>query len=404
MIDSPAARRPAAPDPARLLPVAIATLACLGIGFMGHARNRLADAVSLPLWDAPAVPATTLAVALVGLVALAFGPVDDDRDGTRRDRAGHDRLIPAATLALALALAGAALVAAGTFAHALVEPGRPAQRQTLGPAFWIVLGCAGAIAADALRRLRWGAARRAGLLAALAAGLVALAASGLFRDLSLTRELLGHQRAFGRELARHVELVVATLVLAPVACAPLLWLVRRRVGARGPVFAVLGLLQTVPSIALFGLLVGPLEALAARVPTLKAWGLSGLGVAPALVALVLYAAFPLVRMGDAAFAAVPTAVTEAAVGLGFGRRRRFWAVDLPLAAPVLVAGLRVVTLQTIGLATVAALIGGGGLGTFVFAGIGQYALDLVLLGAIPIVLLALAADGGFRLVLAALGG
>ncbi len=393
MIDP--ARRLVAPDPVRLLPVIVATLACLVTGFVGHARNRLADGVSLPLWDAPPGPAALLAAILAGLAALALV-----------GGSGRDRLVPAATLAsvtlaLSLALAGAALVAAGTFAHALVEPGRPAQRQTLGPAFWIVLGCAGTIAADALRSLRWGAARRIGLLALVVAGLAALAASGLFGDLSLTRELVGHREAFGRELARHVELVVATLVLAPVACAPLLWLVRRRAGSRAPVFAVLGLLQTVPSIALFGLLVGPLEALAAAVPTLKAWGVSGLGVAPTLIALVLYAAFPLVRMGDAAFAAVPAAVGDAADGLGFGRRRRFWAVDLPLAAPVLLAGLRVVTLQTIGLATVAALIGGGGLGTFVFAGIGQYALDLVLLGAIPIVLLALAADGGFRLALAA---
>ncbi len=378
--------RPPVHDPVRLALTAGATLACLGTGFMSHARNRLADGASLPVWAAPAPPVTVLAVALAGLVALAFVP------GSKR----RDRL----ALAVSVTLAGAALVAAGTFAHALIEPGRPAQRQTLGPAFWVVLGCAGLSAADALHGLRWGGAARTGLLAFVVAVLAALAASGLFHDLSLTRELVSHRAPFLGELARHVELVAATVLLAMIACAPLVWLVRRRAPARGSVFAVLGLLQTIPSIALFGLLVAPLEALAARFPTLAAWGVSGLGVAPALVALVVYAAFPLVRMGDAAFAAVPAAVGDAAAGLGFGRRRRFWAVDLPLAAPVLLAGLRIVTLQTIGLATVAALIGGGGLGTFVFAGIGQYALDLVLVGAIPIVLLALAADGAFRLALA----
>ncbi len=94
-------------------------------------------------------------------------------------------------------------------------------------------------------------------------------------------------------------------------------------------------------------------------------------------------------------------MADAAAGLGFDRRRQFFAVDLPLALPVLVSGLRVVTLQAIGLATVAALIGGGGLGTFIFEGIGEYALDLVLVGALPVILLALLADFGFRILQAA---
>ncbi len=106
-------------------------------------------------------------------------------------------------------------------------------------------------------------------------------------------------------------------------------------------------------------------------------------------------------MSDAAFAAVPPEVSDAATGLGFDRRRRVLAVDMPLALPVLLSGFRVVALQAIGLATVAALIGGGGLGTFIFEGIGEYALDLVLVGAIPVVLLALITDFGFRVALSA---
>ena len=94
-------------------------------------------------------------------------------------------------------------------------------------------------------------------------------------------------------------------------------------------------------------------------------------------------------------------VKDAAAGLGFNRRQRLFAVELPLASPALISGLRVVVIQAIGLATVAALIGAGGLGVFVFQGIGQYALDLVLLGAIPVILLALAADLFFQVLLAA---
>ena len=92
-------------------------------------------------------------------------------------------------------------------------------------------------------------------------------------------------------------------------------------------------------------------------------------------------------------------VKDAAAAIGFGRRRMFIEVELPLALPALVSGLRVVTIQAIGLASVAALIGAGGLGTFIFQGIGQYALDLVLVGAIPVILLALLANFIFEMLL-----
>jgi len=90
--------------------------------------------------------------------------------------------------------------------------------------------------------------------------------------------------------------------------------------------------------------------------------------------------------------AVDPAVIEAARGMGLAPGQIFWRVELPLALPVFLAGVRIVLVQTIGLAVVAALIGAGGLGTFVFQGIGQYATDLVLLGAVPTIVLALAAD------------
>ena len=224
---------------------------------------------------------------------------------------------------------------------------------------------------------------------------------GFFDALSLARELASHRTMFLSALLRHLTLVGAALLLSLAACAPLVLLVRQGPRQSAWVYGMLGLVQTVPSIALFGLLIAPLTFLSGHVAVLKTIGVSGLGATPALIALVLYAAFPMVRMSDAAFSAVAPEVADAATGLGFDRRARFLAVDLPLALPVLVSGLRVVTLQAIGLATVAALIGGGGLGTFIFEGIGQYALDLVLVGAIPVVLLALAADFIFRILQAA---
>jgi osmoprotectant transport system permease protein len=136
----------------------------------------------------------------------------------------------------------------------------------------------------------------------------------------------------------------------------------------------------------------PLSALATAVPRLAALGVGGVGPAPAVVALVLYALLPIVRNTAAGLAGVDRAVIDAARGMGLTRHQLFWQIELPLALPVLLAGLRIVVVQTIGLAVVAALIGAGGLGTFVFEGLGQYALDLVLLGALPAIFLALAAD------------
>jgi osmoprotectant transport system permease protein len=115
-------------------------------------------------------------------------------------------------------------------------------------------------------------------------------------------------------------------------------------------------------------------------------------VTPAIIALVLYSLLPVVRSTAVGLTGVDSGAVDAARGMGLGRRQIFWHVELPLALPVLLAGLRVVTVQAIGLAVVAALIGAGGLGTFVWEGLGQYAVDLVLLGALPAIFLALGAD------------
>ncbi|HEX3885164.1 MAG TPA: ABC transporter permease, partial [Stellaceae bacterium] len=166
----------------------------------------------------------------------------------------------------------------------------------------------------------------------------------------------------------------------------------RRERWRGPVFATLNLLQTVPSIALFALLIAPLSAL----------GLGGIGPVPAVIALVLYALLPVARNTATGLGGIDPAVADAARGMGMTGRQILWRVEMPLAAPVLLAGLRIVTVQTIGLTVVAALIGAGGLGSFVFEGLGEDAADLVLLGALPAILLALAADFVLQLAATAL--
>ena len=269
---------------------------------------------------------------------------------------------------------------------------KPAVRISLGTGFWMLSGCAALAVVDALQRLGAGTALR--LLAAgiILAGVCGLAVAGIFDALSIAREYASRRLLFFDALSRHVALVMGSVSLAVVIGFPLGVAAARSPRLRGPLFAALNLLQTIPSIALFGLLIVPLSALAAAVPSLAAIGVGGIGVAPAIVALVLYALLPVVRNTAVGLAGVDSRVIEAGRGMGLTSRQIFRQVELPLALPVLLAGLRIVIVQAIGLAVVAALIGAGGLGTFVFEGLGQYAVDLVLLGALPAIFLALAAD------------
>jgi osmoprotectant transport system permease protein len=150
-------------------------------------------------------------------------------------------------------------------------------------------------------------------------------------------------------------------------------------------------------------LIGPLSWLGTRVP-----GVSGVGVAPAIIALVLYSLLPIVRNTVEGLDGVPSDVRTAARGTGMSPVQTFLQVEAALALPVLLSGLRVTAVQAVGLAAVSALIGAGGLGAIIFQGLFADALDLVLLGALPVIALAVVADLVFRLLTAwsraALGG
>jgi osmoprotectant transport system permease protein len=186
---------------------------------------------------------------------------------------------------------------------------------------------------------------------------------------------------------------------APPCCRRRCWayLARRRPALGAGLFPLLNIVQTIPSIALFGLLIAPLSALAAMFPLLGTLGIGGVGVLPAVIALVLYSLLPITRNTAEGLAGVAPAALEAGRGLGMSQRQLLWRVEVPLALPVILSGLRTAAIQAVGLAAVAALIGAGGLGAIMFQGLFADALDLVLLGVIPIVLLALAVDWLFRI-------
>jgi osmoprotectant transport system permease protein len=355
-------------------------------GFLHYAPNRLAKGIAYPLSQAPTSAVSATMAGLGGLVLLSF--------------VRPKKLWSGATVLAAVLILWGSMAGGGQFAALLVKSGPPAARASLGPAFWTLGGVAIFAIVDAVQKGSLGLFARMCIGAALCVSVLLIAATGDLDKLSIARELSNNRGVFVSELLRHLGLVCAALFFALIIGVPLTVLVLRKKAAAGFVFASLGVLQTIPSIALFGVLIAPMSRLSEQLPFLHSLGIGGTGPAPAVVALTLYSLLPLVRSFHTGFSEVAAEVKEAAAAIGFGWRRAFIEVELPLALPALLSGLRVVTIQAIGLATVAALIGAGGLGTFIFQGIGQYALDLVLVGAIPVILLALLTNFIFEMLLA----
>ena len=176
----------------------------------------------------------------------------------------------------------------------------------------------------------------------------------------------------------HLVLVSVSMALALAIGLPLGIAMTRRKGLRRPILTFANLMQTLPSIALFGFLIG--------IPFI------GLGARNAIVALVLYALLPIVRNTYIGIAEVDPAIREAATGMGMTGWQLLRRIEIPLAMGVIFAGIRVATVISVGLATLAGLIGAGGLGTFIFRGVAMVNSQVILAGAIPAAAMALAAD------------
>jgi len=179
----------------------------------------------------------------------------------------------------------------------------------------------------------------------------------------------------------HLALVAASIAIALFVSLPAaVWLTRRPMARRLTVGAV-NIVQAIPSLALFGLLL--------PVPLI-----GGIGKQTAIVVLVLYALLPLLRNTLVGILGVDRAVRESAVAMGMTPGQVLRQVELPLALPAIVAGIRIAAVTTIGTATIAAAIGGGGLGVLIFRGIATVDMQTVLAGALPAAAMAVAADEG----------
>lgn len=197
--------------------------------------------------------------------------------------------------------------------------------------------------------------------------------------MSAVRYIFTHRHEVATLAAEHFWLVFISMLLATAIGVPLGILLTRRPKWKTLVLGANSVVQTIPSLALFGLLL-PLPWLGVRADRL------------AIAALTLYALLPIVQNTYAGIAGIDASTREAALGMGLTSRQLLWHLELPLAFPVLLAGIRVATVITVGVATIAAAIGAGGLGEFIFRGLAMVDNNVILAGAVPAAAMALAAD------------
>ena len=355
---------------------AIAFLASLyGLPLLRLAANRLV--VGDPVFAGESFGMEIHAAAGLTVAAtLIFGGRRADLGG-----AGAVTLLLTAFALLALGL--------GSTATDLISGEPPAARASLASGAWFAFAFLAVALAIAVGRagLPWlGAVSLGGVLVFL----IVAGRSGAFDGLSLAVELRARRDTLLAATLQHGLLSGGALVLGALG-AGLLALWRR---AQGFVAMVVGGIQVVPAVALLGALVALASGLLHALPALRAAGLSALGPFPALVGIAAYLLLPLWRGLTLALRAPDAATLDAATALGLTPAQILARVRLPIGAPILIGALRVAAVQSIGLATLGALVGAGGLGQIVFEGMAQFAPDLILLGAIPVIALSLAVESG----------
>ncbi|MGU3362985.1 ABC transporter permease subunit [Methylobacterium sp. M6A4_1b] len=350
-------------------------IALTRLPLLSVAENRLA--LGHPVTGLAALGTTGFVVLALGAGAIGLAATSRGRGGA----AAAVLLLVLATLLLGQGLGrGAALSLAGL---------PPAARTSLGPGCWLALALLGGALGLAVRRARIpGLGLATGVLLSLA--LATVGRMGAFDALSLAVEYAARRGTVNAAIAEHLALAGAALLLACLLAVGLS-LTRR---GQGLVALVLGGLQVVPAVALLGAMVAAMAGLLRAVPALRDLGLSALGPVPAVVAIAAYLALPLWRGLALALRAPDADTLQAAEAVGLSRGQILARIRLPIGAPILVGAVRVAAVQGLGLATLGALVGGGGLGRIVFDGMAQFAPDLILLGAIPVVVLSLLAERG----------
>lgn len=355
-----------------------AVLALFGVAafpFVVFRANRIVTGAPTAL-SAAGLAGVAFAAFAMAALAAAVVPYAWPALATRR---------PLALKIAAAGMFGSLAWAVGQAAVHLLAGASDIARVSIGGGAWLALVGAGVVEFAADAQLEGGWPRRVITVIALAA-VAGAALLGGMQDLSIWREYLSQSSFFWLYVGQHLTLAGAGLFFGLLIGLPLAVAATRWRPVRDVTLAIVGVIQTVPSMALLGLLVIPLAAV----------GLPGIGSLPAIIALTLYSLLPIVRNTYIGLSEVDPAVVDAGRGMGMSSAELLWKVEAPLALPLAIEGVRAAAVLVIGIAAITAFVGAGGLGVFVLLGIGQVADDLVLLGAVPIVVLALLADNGLR--------
>ncbi len=268
----------------------------------------------------------------------------------------------------------------------------PFARVSLARGLWVLLlssyivifSCSRQLAARALLRLL--------MSAVVPVSLALLLFRGDLDGLSVVKEYLARRDSFLLEFNRHLVLSFTAVGAGVLAGIPLGYSVFRRLLPERQVFLFVNLAQTLPTLSLLALFMIPLTFLGRAFPLLGKLGIRGIGFAPAVIVLFLYSLLPITRNTLAGFRVVDSREVDIAGAMGMTAGQIFRRVELPLALPVIMSGIRTALTQTIGNTILAGLIGAGGLGSIIFLGLAQAAPDLILLGTLPVILLAWLAD------------
>jgi osmoprotectant transport system permease protein len=365
--------------------------ACIGgvsffLPFIVVKENRVVEGIARFIWELP-VPL------LIGLVAAAIVT------SFLLSRLGEGMKVRYTKVGAGLLLFAGALLALSQSGAILQQEGFEFGRITPSVGFWLLMISSFVLIDGSLRNAPVSGTVRTAISLAPFAALTALLLAGGLDDLAILKEFHNRQDRFVRELFNHIYLSGVAVSLAVVIGVPLGLMAWKRSRFEKPIFVVVNGIQTIPSLALFGLMIAPLAYLSQRFPVLREMGIQGIGNAPALIALTLYALLPIVRNAYTSLAVIPNAVIDAGSGVGMNRRQLLRFVEFPLSIPIVLSGIRTSAVQAVGNTAVAALIGAGGLGRFVFQGLGQAAPDLIVMGVLPIIFLAVALDRFLGLVI-----
>lgn len=359
-------------------------LASLLFAWLTLKPNRLLSGTGLELWNSAGWDDTVIILVLWSVcLGLSF--------------AGNKRLHAFVLGVLANVILIYTFVLAGHTAGNLLQTAPQFARISLGAGFWLTIAAAYILIHASRRRLQDVRIWQGFITWSALIAFVVMLLAGCFDDLAIMQEYNARSDRFEQEFFQHIRLFVQPVAIGTIIGVLLgIWAARSRI-AEHPIFFTTNIVQTIPGLALLGLLLPILSALADDYPILEDWGIRGVGPAPAIIALTIYSLLPIVRNTFVALRQVDPAVINAGVGMGMSRFQVFYSIEVPLSAPLVLEGIRIAAIVAVGLAILAALIGGGGLGFFVMEGFNQGASDLILVGAIPIVVLAFVVDAAMRL-------